>query len=214
MLRLSFSSSFPTLDSRKLWSGTIILMRRRANSLPDISQCRWPSKLASIFQYLQCLAKQSYNWDSSCTDIGLELLWVGPHWTQGLKIPSFLLTAPSPCPPESFFCGTGIENIHDQKILLHESPPTPQCKSFKLGTNFGLYSPTRLLPGETRGTNYDWIGLIPKSRPGLNLRMFVSGFGNVRPAQSPISGENKKYSAVSEQWRANCIHYDLQHNFD
>ena len=99
MLRLSFSSSFPTLDSRKLWSGTIILMRRRANSLPDISQCRWPSKLASIFQYLQCLARQqSYNWDSCCTDVGLELLWVDPHWTQGLKIPSFLLTAASPLP--------------------------------------------------------------------------------------------------------------------
>ena len=166
MLRLSFSPSFPTLDSRKLWSGTIILMRRRANSLPDISQCRWPSKLASIFQYLQCLARQqSYNWDSSCTDIGLELLWVGPHWTQGLKIPSFLLTAPSPCPPESFFVELGLKIFMIRKFFSKEAHLLPKYKTIKLRTNFGLYSPTRLLPGETRGTNYDWIGLIPKSRP-------------------------------------------------
>ena len=212
MLRLSFSSSFPTLDSRKLWSGTIILMRRRANSLPDISQCRWPSKLASIFQYLQCLVRQqSYNWDSSCTDIGLEFLWVGPHWTQALKIPSFLLTAVPPPPAylKALIVELGLKIFTIRKFFSREAHPIPKYKTFELSTNFGLYSPTRLLPGETRGTNYDWIGLIPKSRPGLNLRMFVSGFGNVRPAQSPILGENMKYSAVSEQCRANCIHHDF-----
>ena len=101
-----------------------------------------------------------------------------------------------------------------RKFFSREAHPILKYKTFELSTNFGLYSPTRLLPGETRGTNYDWIGLIPKSRPGLNLRMFVSGFGNVRPAQSAILDENKKYSAVSEQCRANCIHRDLHQDFD
>ena len=127
-----------------------------------------------------------------------------PSLNTGFENPIILVDCPLPPSPahlKVFFCGIGIENIHDQKILLQGSPPTPQIQNFKLRTNFGLYSPTRLLPGETRGTNYDWNGLIPKSRPGLNLRMFVSGFGNVRLAQSAILDENKKYSAVSEQCR-------------
>ena len=90
-----------------------------------------------------------------------------PSLNTGFKNPIILVdcSLPPPAHLKAFFVELGLKMFMFRKFFSKEAHPLPKYKTFKLRTNFGLYSPTRLLPGETRGTNYDWIGLIPKSRP-------------------------------------------------